>query len=208
MGREVFLGCKKLRELAITGMDEDNGVARMLAMAVTALHDYYLLTPAEAGSEEWLRRWDERLADYLRRSDMDGYEELGTCGEEDYEGKDYDSVSYPVKKRKVKLRMVYFRLLHPQELSDEKRNLFLEYLRAHTAGTEEPEAWSVLIDEHPQELPYYRIFAEAGCVTEDNFDALLADMQDVNAELKAFMLRYKDEHFAKKDAFAAFELGW
>ena len=39
-------------------------------------------------------------------------------------------------------------------------------------------------------------------------DDILADMKEVNAQMKAYMLRYKEEHLTKKEAFAAFELDW
>ena len=45
-------------------------------------------------------------------------------------------------------------------------------------------------------------------VNEENFDDILADMQEVNPEIKAYMLRYQEEHLKKKDAFASFELDW
>ena len=96
----------------------------MLALAVTVLHDYFLFDPVEAGTAEWVRRWDEKLMDLIELDDLDGFEELWTCGEEDYEGKDYDIKSYPVEKRKMKLRVVYFRLLYPYKLSEEMNNSF------------------------------------------------------------------------------------
>lgn len=213
-GKELFLGCKRLREILLIGnseeqkLDEEHGIGRMLAAAVTILHDYFLFDTAEAGSDTWIQRWDEKLSALIRLDDLDGFEELWTCGEEDYEGKDYDISSYPVEKRKVKIRMTYFRLLHPYKLSEEVSQELRKYLHDHTKGTSEPEAWDVLITEHDQDIQYYRIFTEAGCVNEENFDDLLTDMQNVNAEMKAYLLRYKEEHFERKDAFAAFELDW
>lgn len=213
-GKELFLGCKRLREIVLAGTDEDKarraseGIGRMLAMAVTVLHDYYLFAPDEAGTDAWVARWDEKLKDLMELDDLDGFEELWTCGEEDYEGKDYDIKSYPVEKRKMKLRIVYFRLLHPYRISDSMKTYLMEYLSRHTKGTSTPEAWEIIIEEHKGELAYYRTFAEAGCITEENFDGLLSDMEDVGAEIKAYMIRYKEEHFGQKDVFAAFELDW
>ena len=213
-GKELFLGCKRLREIILSGsaqgqaFDKEQGIGRMLAAAVTALHDYFLFDPTEVKSDAWVKRWDEQLLKLVRLDDLDGFEELWTCGEEDYEGKDYDIKSYPVEKRKAKLRLVYFRLLHPFKIADAVRDELREYLRSHTKGTAEPEAWDIILEEHPQELAYYQVFLESGCVNEDNFDALLADMQEVNAEMKAYLMRYKEEHFTKKDAFASFELDW
>ena len=213
-GKELFLGCKRLREIVLSGTEEEKarrsteGIGRMLAMAVTVLHDYFLFAPDEAGKDAWIKRWDEKLKGLMELDDLDGFEELWTCGEEDYEGKDYDIKSYPVEKRKMKLRIVYFRLLHQYGISDDMKTYLMEYLSRHTKGTPTPEAWDIIIEEHRDELVYYKIFAEAGCVMEDNFDALLSDLEDVGAEIKAYMLRYKEEHFGQRDAFAAFELDW
>ncbi|MDE6365903.1 MAG: leucine-rich repeat domain-containing protein [Lachnospiraceae bacterium] len=209
-GKELFLGCKRLREIVLCGCERcsDGGLGRMLALAVTVLHDYFLFDPVEVGTQEWVRRWDEKLMDLIELDDLDGFEELWTCGEEDYEGKDYDIKSYPVEKRKMKLRVVYFRLLHPYKLSEEMNSRLQEYLCRHTKGTQTPQAWELLVEEHPQDLAYYQVFAAAGGITEENFDGLLEDLKDSSAELRAYLLRYKEEHFASKDAFAAFELDW
>lgn len=213
-GKELFLGCKRLREIILSGsdaereFDREQGIGRMLAAAVTALHDYVLFDPPQVKSGAWVNRWDEQLLKLVRLDDLDGFEELWTCGEEDYEGKDYDIKSYPVEKRKAKLRLVYFRLLHPFKLSDAVYKELQAYLGGHTKGTAEPEAWDIILEEHPQELSYYQAFTAAGCVNEDNFDALLEDMREINAEIKAYMLCYRDGHLAKKDAFASFELDW
>lgn len=213
-GKELFLGCKRLREIVFDCSQREweeyapLGLYRMLAMGVTVLHDYVLFDPVDFGNDAWVRRWDEKLSALVALDDLDGFEELWTCGEEDYEGKDYDIKSYPVEKRKMKLRIVYFRLMHPYKIADETLETFRAYLRSHTKGTEAPEAWELLIEEHADDLEYYRVFADSGCINEDNFDGLLADMKDCSAELKAYLLRYKEEHFAAKDAFAAFELDW
>lgn len=213
-GKELFLGCKRLREIVISGTEEERehraaeGIGRMFAMAVTVLHDYFLFAPDEVGTAAWIKRWDEQLKGLVELDDLDGFEELWTCGEEDYEGKDYDIKSYPVEKRKAKLRIVYFRLLHQYGISDEMRRYLKDYLSRHTKGTATPEAWDIIIEEHKDELTYYKIFAESGCIMEENFDGLLADLTDAGAEIKAYMLRWKEEHFGKKDAFAEFDLGW
>lgn len=203
-GKELFLGCVRLKEILVNTQDELNalGLGRMLSIAVTVLHDYFLFEPPAIGSDEWVNRWDSKLFDFIRLDDLDGFEELWTCGEEDYEGKDYDIKSYPVEKRKMKLRIVYFRLLHPYKLSPQMQDALTEYLRSAS------ESWDIIREEHANDLEYYKLFANAGCITEENFDALLADLSDSGAEIKAYMLKYKDEHFEKKDAFSGFELEW
>lgn len=213
-GKELFLGCKRLKEVVFKSSQEEwkeyapQGLYRMLAMAVTVLHDYFLFDPIDFGNDAWMKRWDEKLMALVELDDLDGFEELWTCGEEDYEGKDYDIKSYPVEKRKMKLRIVYFRLMHPYKISDSTLEALREYLRLHTKGTDTPEAWELIREEHQNDLEYYQVFADSGCITEDNFDGLLEDMSDCDAEIKAYLLRYKEKNFAAKDAFAAFDLDW
>lgn len=213
-GKELFLGCNRLREMILHGTEEEkerddnDGINRMLAVAVRYLHDYFLLAPLEIRKEQWIARWDEKLLKLIQTDDLDGFEELWTCGEEDYEGKDYDIKSYPVEKRKGKLRLAYFRLLHDFGLTDQMKQSLQIYLKDHTKGTKEPESWDIVILEHPENIAYYQVFAQAGCVNEENFDSLIDDMKDVNAQMKAFMFQYKEKHFPKKDAFSEFDLGW
>ena len=203
-GKELFLGCVRLKEISVRTLDELNslGLGRMLAMAVTVLHDYFLFEPLEIGDDAWLNRWDTKLLDLIGLDDLDGFEELWTCGEEDYEGKDYDIKSYPVEKRKMKLRIVYFRLLHPYKLKTETVCVLKEYLKASS------EAWDIIIEEHADDLEYYKLFADAGGITEENFDMFLTDLANGSAEIKAFLLKYKDEHLKAADAFSAYELDW
>ncbi len=213
-GKELFLGCGQLKEIVLCSSQAEwaeyapLGLYEMLAAAVTVFRDYFLLDPLDFAGDAWMKRWDEKLLALVALDDLDGFEELWTCGEEDYEGKDYDIRSYPVEKRKMKLRIVYFRLMHPYKISDATRELLREYLRRHTKGTDAPQAWELIMEEHMDELEYYQVFADSGCITEDNFDSLLADAGACGAEIKAYLLRYREEHFAAKDAFAAFELDW
>ncbi len=213
-GKELFLGCKSLEEIVLSGSEEEmaldkkDGIGRMLALAVTDLHDYYLFSPSEVRHPSWVKRWDEQLLKLVCEDDLEGFQELWTCGEEDYEGAEYDIEVYPVEKRKAKLRMIYFRLLYPYQLSEEVKQELQQYLRDHTKGTQTPEAWNIILEEYAGDITYYQTFTEAGCVNEENFDTILHDMHDTNAQMKAYMLRYKEEHLQKTDAFAAFTLDW
>lgn len=213
-GKELFLGCKQLEEILLSGtgeeqlQDKKDGIGHMLALAVLDLHDYFLFSPTEVHDDAWMKRWDEQLIKRIRLDDLDGFQEIWTCGEEDYEGEEYDIEAYPIEKRKEKLRMIYFRLLHPYKLTEDIRDALQAYLRDHTKGTLEPEAWDILLEEYKEDIACYQAFTAAGCLKEENFEACLADMKDVSAEVKAYLLKYKEEHLTKKDAFAEFALDW
>lgn len=204
-GKELFLGCKRLKSIELRNMPDeyrDKGLERMLSLGVTVLHDYFLFSLMDVGNDEWIRRWDEKLMALIELDDLDGFEELWTCGEEDYEGKDYDIKSYPVEKRKMKLRIAYFRLLNPYKLDNGTKEKLQNYIK------DSKEAWDIIMEEHRNELDYYKIFTESGAATDNNFEQIITDMEGVAAEIKAFMLRYKEENFMKKDVFSDFELDW
>jgi hypothetical protein len=64
------------------------------------------------------------------------------------------------------------------------------------------------MEEHKNELEYYKVFTESKAVNIENFESLIADMDNVLPEIKAFMLRYKDENLRNNDVFSEFELDW
>lgn len=201
-GRAVFLDCSSLRHIALEG--EKGQTSALLAAAVTELSAYYLLDTAEAGSAEWLAKWDARLFTELREPDGEGYLKQVLCGEEDYGSTDYGA--FVEGKRKHKARLSFLRLLHPQGLGEEHRRELEGYLREHTKGCESEEAWQVLLEEYGDEREYYSLFAELSCVTEQNLQAILQDIGEDRPELKAFFLKHCREKREAYDFFDDLEL--
>ncbi len=201
-GRAVFLECGKLRRLAVRGKSET--VAALLAAAVVTSEAYYLLDPQEAGSEEWLGRWDARMLAVLEASDQEGYARQILCGEEDYGSTDL--AAYMSGRRRRKVRLLFLRLLYPEGLAERVRETAEAYLRAHTKGCENEETWRVLLEEHGDDREYYELFAGIGCLTEANLDDVLADTGEAYPEMKAFFLRYQRERIGYSDFFEELEL--
>lgn len=201
-GRAVFLECKNLRFLYVNGGDETT--AALLAAAVTTADAPYLLDASEAGSIEWLGKWDARMLAVLRSADSEGYSKQVLCGEEDYGST--DAVAYESGRRRLKVRLLLLRLLYPRGLSGEHRRELEGYLRNHTRGCEHEETWQVVLTEHGEESAYYRLFAELGCISEENFQSLLSDVGDGYPELKAYLMRYKEEKLGYQDFFAGLDL--
>ncbi len=196
-GRAVFLECGKLKSLAVRG--KSPLVAALLAAAVTTAGAYYLLDSAEAGSREWLGRWDARMLAVLGTSDQDGYSKQVLCGEEDYGSTDLSA--YMSSRRREKVRLLLLRLLYPDSMDPRARETAQNYLVAHTKGCESEETWRVLLEEHGDDREYYELFAELGCLTEENLDAVLADIGEEYPEMKAFFLRYRGEKMGYADFF-------
>lgn len=208
IGKSIFSGDKHLQSIGISGSKADlpQGIEYMLSSSVTAFGTYQLLNFREIGTLEWMKKWDDRLYMMMKQDDFDGYADLLICGEEDYEGKDYDEISYPSRKRKGKVRMAFFRLLHNDYLSEEMRTFLQEYLKQHTKGMTYFESWSVLKTEKGEDIDCFRIFAEAGCIGENNIDVMINDLDEEHVQLRAALINYKNEQIGFSSQFDEFEL--
>lgn len=215
-GKGVFQGCVSLGKI-VAGTSEcrteeeqqrAEQVGALLAATVNGLDAYHLFSLTEAGGEQWLAVWDGKLLSFLRTDDTKGFTVVILCGEEDYDS-DENSLEYFVKqKRKTKVRIAFMRLMNGIGLQEDTRQELLSYLQVHTKGCESEETWEVVLQEHGQDRAFYEAFAEYGCVTEKNFDALLADIDDSHMEMKAFFMKYKEETLGYQDFFEglSFEL--
>ena len=222
-GKAVFLECHKLRYVFVQAQEEST--AALLAAAVTTAEAPYLLDAQEAGSAEWLEKWDARMLSILHSADDEGYSKQVLCGEEDYGST--DKVAYESGRRKVKVRLLLLRCMYPEGLKAECRSEMEEYLRAHTKpgtgnaqmgargnpsrhdnknenGIVQDETWQVILKEHSEERAFYTLFTDLGCVTRENFDALLSDVGEDCPELRAYLMRYKEEKLGYADVFADF----
>lgn len=195
-GKSVFLECGSLLQI---GCKDGQTPGELLAAAVKAFDAYYLLDLQEAGSEEWLRKWDARLLDLLHTSDQEGYSKQVLCGEEDYGSTDLDA--YVSSRRKAKVRLALLRCLHSQRLSEVLKAELVKYLRNHTKGGESSETWQVVLEEHGEHREYYSLFAELGCVNRENLDGILSDIGDAHPEMKAYFLRYGEEQLSGHSFF-------
>lgn len=201
-GKSVFMECGSLRFLYVR--DGREATAALLAAAVTTAGVPYLLQFSEAGSREWLEKWDARMMTVLHSADNEGYARQVLCGEEDYGSTDLPA--YESGQRKIKVRLLLLRLLYPEGLSAHRRQELEEYLREHTKGCAHEETWEVVLSEHGEDRAYCQLFTELGCVSEDNFDTLLADVGGEYPELKAYLMRYKEERLGYTDFFAGLDL--
>lgn len=215
-GKSVFLECEVLEFLRVreTGGETADGqqkpeyqeemTAAFLAAAVTVGEAYYLLDIGEAGSREWLAKWDARMLAIIYTPDQEGFSKQILCGEEDYGSTDLNA--YISHRRKMKVRLMMLRLLYPSGLDGDIREELQSYLKSHTKGYDSEEAWEVVLDEHGEDRAYYGLFAELGCITEDNLDGILQDIGEKYPEMKAYFMRYKEEHIGYGDFFGELEL--
>lgn len=196
-GRAVFLDCHNLQKIVMASKQDD--IAYLMATAVSKMDAYYLLNVTEAGSAEWLNKWDARMLTLLHTPDYEGYSKQVLCGEEDYGSTDFQA--YLNIRRKFKVRLVLARLLHPTGLAEEVRQELENYLLTHTSGCASEEAWEVIHTEHGEDRAYYELFVTVGCVHADNLERILADIGENYPEMKAYFMRVKAEQIGYNDFF-------
>ena len=201
VGAEAAGKCEGVRTPA---MGKCEGVGALLAAAVTQMESPYLLDAKEAGSKEWLGKWDARMLAILNAADDEGYSKQILCGEEDYESADLET--YLRNSRKKKVRLLLLRLLWPMGLDEAVGHRLRDYLLAHTAGCASDETWQVVRDEYGDRRQFYELFASLGCLTKENAPAVIAQAPEEHPEMKAFFLRWQAEHFEEKSFFEDLEL--
>lgn len=185
------------------GQDGENQKAALLAAGARMLGAEYLVNPAEAGTEGWIRKWDAKMDAVMGEEDSEGYTKMILCGEEDYGSSLEEFVK---NRRKGKVRLALLRLMNPVGLPAETEERLRDYLASHTKGCESEESWEVVLGEYGHEREYFEKFADIGGVTEKNFDAILKDVPGEYAEMRAFLIRYKEEKMGKRDFFDGLSL--
>lgn len=203
-GRAVFMECPGLRSVSFGKASAPDGASALMAAAVTQMESSYLLDAREAGSREWLAKWDARMLAILNAADDDGYSKQILCGEEDYESADLET--YLSNSRKRKVRLLLLRLNFPEGLGQGMRETLRSYLVAHTKGCRSEETWQVIRDECGDRRELYRLFAEIGCLTKENAPAIISEIREEDPEMKAFFLQYHANHFENQDFFGELEL--
>lgn len=200
LGRGIFKECDQLSSICHLDADSDREeqVGKLLGAVPIKLEADYLFTPEQAGEAQWLRRFDDKLEEFLRQPDEEGYTKMVYCGEEDIVA---NMDLFLAEKRRAKARMCFLRLINDVELEDKFRGELISYLSEHTVGCSSEAAWEVVFNEHGNEQAYYTAFTEAGCLKEENYDEVLSRMGEHYPEMKGYLMRYKSQQIESTDFF-------
>lgn len=205
IGKDIFKDCSALKQICPLGADTDieKQVGRLLGIVPVRLEADYLFTPAKAGEEKWLQRFDDKLREFLALPDEDGFTKMVYCGEEDIVA---NVEYYLAERRREKARLCFLRLINDVGLDGEFAGELCAYLAGRTKGCASQAAWEVVFEEHGNEQAYYDIFTKAGCLTEENYDEVLQHMGEDYPEMKGFLMRYKSQNMEQADFFDALSL--
>ena len=133
----VFKDCNNLTQVFIDDDESERArdVSYMLAAVIQLLDDKYLFDLNNAGTDEWIANWDNRMDVILGTPDDEGFIALLACGEEDYEGRDNTLDGFLSNSRKRKVHICMTRLMHSYGLNSERSERLKRYLYMHRAGS-------------------------------------------------------------------------
>lgn len=205
LGKGIFKECENLECICHLSANtkEEIQAGYLLGAVPVKLETDYLFTPEEAGEEQWIARFDDRLEFFLYQPDEEGYVKQVYCGEEDIMS---NLDLYLAERQRAKSRLCFMRLIHDVALKDSLREKLQQYLAEHTKGCKSEAAWEVVLGERGNEKVYYEIFTDAGCMTEENYNHILEDMGEEYPEMKAYLMSYKAEQMPGEDFFASLSL--
>lgn len=210
IGQGIFKDCSVLEQIIDEHGDEhDPGtvdISYLLAAVMSRLDAFYLFDFENAGTKEWIARWDARMLQLMRTEDAEGFSRMLLCGEEDYGSRENNLDYYMEQRRREKVRLAISRLMHDYRLEQSVRDELTGYLLEHVKGQEKEETWLVILEEYGDDLRYYQFLTEIGGVDESNFQAMMEDMGEHHTEMKAYLMDYHSRNHAKEDVFADFEL--
>lgn len=205
LGRNVFAQCGNLRQIMLYNLSGtenvrtetegkqtlcNEGITRITSCGVVKFN-MELPTGLPTDKKQWLMEYDNKLLTYLSQPENTGYEPAWFGGEEDYNDTDTNEIVYIANERILRAELIYTRLIENACLSDDIKQHLQEHLRS--LMTEEGAALQCIIRNHPDELEYVREFLQAGCMTMANADEIMCQAEDVNAELRGYLLAYKQK---------------
>lgn len=210
LGRRVFEGCESLEQ--ICGTEEmDASISYLAAALVSRLPAEYLLWDDDIGSSHWYLKWDLALTSFIVRKDNEGYTDTVLCGEEDIS---YDGIAsvdgemlgatyeYVKKVCKNKSYLCLMRLVHDENLSEENRRIYSEYVREHKRGHGNEAAWLALNEDVDDDLDYYRVYTSVADVSADELADMIAGMSEDKAQARAYLISIRPQ----RDAFDMFDI--
>lgn len=215
-GKKVFLGCDSLQKVRLTCDGEllqgqYEGMPHFLASVFRLaldniqkqLSDLSLAGDME-GQWQWLSCYDKALSVYLMRDDDYDFEPA-FIGWFDVEDVDDQRVGYIEKQKRKKIALVFQRLIYSSRLSSKLEKLFCEYLLKRV-----PEQVLELMGDtesgYGRYVKYFQIWRQIGGFRLYTPGALLEKLENIDPEVKSYLLKCELEEDVGKDFFKNLEL--
>lgn len=226
MGKDIFLDCTNLKQIHVYKAGEpdedkifelinekDECLSEMTAVAFTVFDESELKNIKEVGEKTWLDKWDEACSSYISRDDGYGFSPFLAGGEEDYVDKEnnYEYYCHIIRVKKVKLILMRLFSEKHYNLEKETKENFVRYLKEnmegdHALGMTCGEACEVLVKTRYEIDKYYKIYEENNIINSDNIEEIIKYTPDDNIELKALLLRFRNNNMTKQNIWDNLEI--
>jgi len=201
LGKQIFLDSPKLVSIQIKDQ-KDSSIDFYMMASMIILKNPLLFSPKEAGCESWYQNFDSAVETFLLRPEGADFEPvfLGWFNDEDEMDTQYPR--YLKKLRSNKAALSLNRIHHPIYLSEEKRNIYIQYIKDNL----EKGVWEwICSDQNINDTFYVQFLLDEGLICEENIDSYISDLASLNAsEATVLLLNYKNR-LQKKDFFAALD---
>lgn len=197
LGTGLFLNCDKLTSISF---DRCRHIADLVAVLN---HELHLTMDFDDGNRAKLLIPDFQY-EYIEDTPARQFHQVnyGTghlfrqcIGNSDIDFRRFDELFYLTKREDgalMVLLLTMYRLEYPYRLQENRRQDYLQYLKAH---------FSTAFGYYTQQgsLDKIRLFAQWGLITAENIDSLLEMAGEAKkTEITGFLLEYQHAHFAKK----------
>lgn len=193
-GKKVFLGCTSLRQIILSGAeDQYDGIPFFLASAATLMDDVPLklsLAGDEDGQWRWLEEYDRLLEQFLARPDTYGFEPafIGWFNVEDVDDQQED---YIREQKRKKVGLAFQRLLYPAGMTENMERKLREYLLGKRDAKIPPLILEQFKNSHSGysgNVAYFKLWQKIGGFDIYPPEYLLEHLAKADPEVRAFLM--------------------
>lgn len=200
-GRGVFDGCKRLNRLCIGAYEEP--LPYLMAMTVRMLKTDEFIKADTENIKLWYERLDGKITEIINAPDDEGYYNNMLGGEEDISK---TREGYAVEQILFKLELAVERLIFDEGIDASIRQGYVDYICLHMEGCPACLTWKLVKEKYADSLKHFRLLTDIGAINDQNIDTLLDDLGEGYGEIKAYLIKHKQEKDGGKNVFSQFEL--
>ena len=201
VGRGIFEGSERLLNICV-GYDEPDELSLLAALPVKKLPAAYLIKDPSFGLEEWYRKLDMAIIDYLKQDDIEGYSDRALCGEEDisYDGVGSvdgelpgESAAYLKEVGKNKAGLAFARLTNMVYITGETKDYLSGYMISRSKGCESETAWYYILEDRYDDTKALDDYLDIVKPDAKAVKEMIEDVPASKALLRAKLIGYKSE---------------
>lgn len=200
-GRGVFDGCKRLDRLFIGAYEEP--LSRLMAMTVRLLKTDEFIKADTKNRRLWYERLDEKIIEIINAPDEEGYYDNMLGGEEDISK---TRENYAAEQALFKLELAVERLIFDDGIDACARQEYVDYICLHMKGCPACLTWRLIKEKYADSLRHFRLLMDIGAIKDKDVDVLLSDLGEGHGEIKAYLIKHKQEKNGGENIFSGFEL--